>query len=563
MKKRLTRLPVILFFITILILTASWPAFAANEEKTFSITIIHTNDIHGRITDGIGFPKIFTKIEDLRKSNPNILLLDAGDPFHGLPIATVSQGKSMVEVMNALKYDAMALGNHDFDYGQERLLELKEMADFPILSANTFRKDGSNLLPSYIIKDFDGIRVAVFGLSSRNTSFETNPKNVEGLTFADPVAVAKEIVPQLERQADVIILLSHLGLDDPICTSATVAEEVPGIDIIIDGHSHTELKEGMVVREALINQTGAHLDNLGVVTLTVENDTITKRAQLFPKDAAANLVEDQEILTLIKGIQAETERTASAVIGKTAVKLNGLREDVRTGETNLGNLVTAAMLKATGADIAFTNGGGITGSIEAGDITVGDIIRIIPYGNSVITKEVKGSDLLAALERGVSSYPEPLGGFPHVAGMTFTFEPHKEPGSRVQKVNIPGNSLDPEKDYMVATNDFLAAGGDNYTMLAKGETKGVFASLAEIVADYVRELGTVNVTTDGRIKIAKAISQEAAPTKTPRQYTVKEGDILWRIAQQFGLTYQKLAQYNKLKNPHLILPGQKLLIPQQ
>jgi len=436
MKKNSVKLLKIVLLVSVLILAVSGSALAATGEDPATITIVHTNDIHGRIIDGIGFAKMGTKIEEIRKENPNVLLLDAGDPFHGLPIATISQGKTMVEVMNALKYDAMALGNHDFDYGQERLLELKDMAGFPILSANTFREDGSNLLPSYIIKEFDGVKVAVFGLTSRNTSFETNPKNVKGLTFRDPIAVAKEMVNQLEKQADVIVLLSHLGLDNPICTSATVAKKVPGIDVIIDGHSHTELEEGMVVGETLIAQTGAHLNNLGIVTLTVKNDTITKKAELFSKEAAASLVEDQEILTLVKEIQAESEQTASVVIGNTPVRLNGLREDVRTGETNLGNLITAAMLKTSGADIAFTNGGGITGSIEAGDITVGDIIRVMPYGNSVVTKEVKGSDLLAALELGVSSYPEPLGGFPHVAGMTFTFDPQKEPGSRVEKVTI-------------------------------------------------------------------------------------------------------------------------------
>jgi len=162
MRKGFTKLPVFFLLIVAFILTASWPAFAANEEKPVSITVIHTNDIHGRITEGIGFAKISTKIDELGKSNPNILLLDAGDPFHGLPAATISKGQAMVELMNALKYDAMALGNHDFDYGRERLLELRNMAAFPILSANTFQEDGSRLLPSYILKDLQGVRVAVF-----------------------------------------------------------------------------------------------------------------------------------------------------------------------------------------------------------------------------------------------------------------------------------------------------------------------------------------------------------------------------------------------------------------
>jgi len=377
------------------------------------------------------------------------------------------------------------------------------------------------------------------------------------------VEIAKEMVAELRDKADVIIMLSHLGLDESKeYTSRDVAEQVEGIDLIIDGHSHTELKEGMVVGDTLIAQTGAHLNNLGIVTLTLENGNLVKKAQLFSKDDAAGLVEDPYVSELINTIEKANHREASVVVGKTAVMLNGLREDVRTGETNFGNLITEAMLRYSGADAVFVNGGGITGSIEPGDITMGDIIRVIPYGNLVVTKEVTGSDLLAALELGVSFYPEPSGGFPHVAGMTFTFDPQKAPGSRVEKVSIGGKPVDPGKTYTIATNDFLASGGDHYTMLTKGKETASLGSLDIIVADYIKELGTVNVTTDGRVSIAKAGIEASPVPTTVKSYTVKKGDVLWKIAEGFGLTFRELAQYNQIKNPDLIFPGQILLLPQ-
>jgi 5'-nucleotidase len=536
----------------------------AVENEEVNITIVHTNDTHGRVEEGkyagMGFAKIATKIKELREANENVLVLDAGDTLHGQIIAQLSEGESIIKIMNAMGYDAMVPGNHDFNYGQERLLELSEMADFPIISANILKEDGSKLLTPYIIKELDGVKIGIFGLSTPETTYKTHPNNVEGLTFNNPVETAKEMVAELEDKTDIIIALSHLGLDQSSeYTSEKIANEVEGIDLIVDGHSHTSLSEGKLIGNTLIVQTGEYDKNLGIVNIKYTNGQITEMtASLFTKEEAAELSEDEELLAVVSEVKAENEKITSVVVGSTDIKLVGEREKVRTGETNLGNLIAEAMLKVTGADIALTNGGGIRASIEPGEITRGDIITVLPFGNYVVVKEVKGSDILAALELGISAYPETLGAFPHVAGITFKFNPEKESGSRLIEVKVNGEPLDPNKTYQLATNDFLAAGGDNYVMLADDKVVGEFAGLDEVLAEHIKVYGVADAKVDGRIQV-----YTPEPEPTVETYIVKPGDVLWKIAKKFNLQWEFLAKFNKMKNPHLIFPGQKILIPVQ
>ncbi|HPA55706.1 MAG TPA: 5'-nucleotidase C-terminal domain-containing protein, partial [Bacillota bacterium] len=502
--------------------------------------------------------KIASKVKEIRSSNENVLVLDAGDTFHGQTISSLVEGESVVEVMNIIKYDAMVPGNHDFNYGQERLLELSQMTNFPIVAANITKADGSAFLSPYFIKEFKGVKVGIFGLATPETTYKTNPNNVKGLTFEDPTAAAERMVQELEGKADIIIALAHLGLDESSeYTSKLVAEKVDGIDLIIDGHSHTVLTEGLKVGDTLIVQTGEYDKNFGIVELACENGSVTAaKASLITIEAAEQLPEDAEVLQAIEGIKAEQDVITSVVIGRTEVELDGVREHVRAGETNLGNLITEAILKATGADAVITNGGGIRASIDTGDITKGEVITVLPFGNYVVVKKIKGSDIIAALEHGVSQYPAPNGGFPHVAGIRFAFDPAAAAGSRITKAEIGGKALDPNAEYLLATNDFMAVGGDNYTMFAPGPVITELPGLDEIVMEYIANYGTADIKVDGRILAEEKKAQAAA------EYEVRLGDVLWKIAEKFGLTYEKLAEYNKLKDANRIYPGQKLLIPE-
>lgn len=475
------------------------------------ITILHTNDVHSRVSfsayDGMGYEKLSTIVKEMRAKNPNTLLMDAGDAFHGQTISTLNKGESIVQIMNTVGYDLMTVGNHDFNYGQARLLELADMAEFEIISSNVYKADYSTFLPSYVIKEFEGVKVAVFALSTPDTTFTTHPNNVVGLDFFDPVIVGKLMVAQLKDKADIIVCLAHLGLDSSgDYSSEKVAMYVDGIDVIVDGHSHTTLPEGRLVNNTLIVQAGDYIKNVGVVELNLSNGILTKTAKHITKAEAEAMESDQEIVDLIAAIQAANTVITSEVIGTTTVRLDGDRGLVRTGETNLGNLITDAMLYETGAQIAFTNGGGIRASIEIGDITVGDVITVLPFGNYVVTKELTGAQIVSALELGMDTYPAEKGSFPHIAGMKVVFDPAKAAGERVVSVTVGGEAIVLDKLYTVATNDFISAGGDGYTMFKEATLIGEYLGLDEVLIDYIHVFGAEDSVVEGRITKVDEVS---------------------------------------------------------
>ncbi|GAB6087412.1 5'-nucleotidase C-terminal domain-containing protein [Alkaliphilus crotonatoxidans] len=574
MRREYSKLGILSVFLVLTLLLTSLGSvmvFGAGEE-TVHITIVHTNDLHGRVVeadfDGMGFGKIAALVDELKEANPNTLLLDAGDTVHGLPVATMVEGESILQLMNLIGYDAMTAGNHDFNYGQERLVELEQMAQFPILAANVLKADGSNLLPPYTIKEIAGIKIAIFGLATPETLVKSHPKGVEGLTFVDPVETAKTMVDTLKDQSDIIIALGHLGIDkESVDTSIKVLEAVDGIDLFIDGHSHSILEKGLQTGNSLIVSAGEYGKYLGIVDITVENGKVVDRqARLISKEDAAGVAEKAEVMAKISEIETEQEKILSEIIGKASFHLDGERELVRKGETNLGNLLTDVFLEVTGAEIALTNGGGIRGSIAAGDITRGDIISVFPFGNSIETKRVKGADLKAMLEHGTDAYPELKGAFPHVAGMTFIIDLSRPAGDRITNIQVNGEALDLEREYLLATNDFLAAGGDGYSWLAKAPTVRKYMAMDEALIEYIQKKGVVSPQTEGRIK---AVSQEIEinlPVKLEEKndriiYIVQPGDWLSKIAPRYGLTWEELQEINQLANPNLIFPGQEILIP--
>ncbi|HOE57878.1 MAG TPA: metallophosphatase, partial [Bacillota bacterium] len=298
-------LALVMTFSMLLPMGSIWAADSNAEGAAgVSLTIVHTNDTHSRVLatkDEIGFAKIAAKVRELRDSGENVLVLDAGDTFHGQTISTLVQGESVAKVMDTIRYDAMVPGNHDFNYGQERLAELDKLTDFPIISANVLKADGTPLFTPYIIKEFNGVKVGIFGLSTPETAYKTNPNNLKGLTFDDPVIAAEKILKELEGKTDIVIALSHLGLDEgSIHTSKLVAERVKGIDLIIDGHSHTVLNEGLKVGDTLIVQTGEYGKNFGVVNMVYKDSNVsTVKAKLISRADAEQIVEDADILKAV------------------------------------------------------------------------------------------------------------------------------------------------------------------------------------------------------------------------------------------------------------------------
>ncbi len=472
--------------------------------KLQQLTILHTNDMHGFFKygkyDGMGAALLTTKIKEMRARYTNTLLLDGGDALQGNNLVTLSKGENGVKIMNKMGYDAMAAGNHEFDYGMERLEELVAISDTPILSANVKKADGSNFLTPYIIKQMDGFKVAIFGLSTPETTYKSHPDNTDGLTFEDPKVVAAAMVKELEDKADIIVVVAHLGNEGDF-TSASVAEAVDGIDAIIDGHSHAEYEEGLRVNNTLIVQAKDKTKNLGVAHFAILNgEVVASEAYMYSKDDAAESTPDADMETLITSIVADNAVIENEVVATSPVILDGEREDVRTGETNLGNMITESLLAISGADVALTNGGGIRTSVEVGEVTKGEILEVLPFGNTVRVIELTGADIIAAIENGINEYPEAKGAFPHIAGMTVEFDSSKEAGSRVVKIMIGEEELVETKTYTLATNDFLVAGGDGYSMFKGKEVIAEFGAMDEVLIDYINDNGFDKAPVTDRIK---------------------------------------------------------------
>lgn len=562
------------------------PKLKVTEDK--QLVIMHLNDTHGRVEegkyDGMGYARVKTLVDQERAVNENVLLLDAGDTIHGTVFAALSRGESIVDIMNTMDYTAMAPGNHDFNYGLDRLEELEEKMNFEILASNVeYKTDGHTAFKPYIIKEIDGMKVGILGVSTPETAYKTNPTNVEAVTFTNPIATANKAVIDMSNEGvNYIIAISHLGMDeDSYYTSIRLAEEVDGIDLIVDGHSHTTLKEGLKIEDTLIVQAGFYDKNLGKVEIAINKDGSTNAtASLITKAEAIGRTEeveveistlinakedytiksgdtlseisfdkeisqativdannqivnpdliytndslvlpkemtetvkvvqtkvipgvakDQGVVDVISKIKVENEKITSVVVGHTDINLLGERNDVRTGETNLSKLLTTSMLEKTGADVAITNGGGIRASINEGDITKGDVISVLPFGNYVVVIDVTGQDIIDAMENGLQSYPNARGAFPHIAGMTVQFDPSQPSFERVVDVTLTnGEKIDPAKTYSLATNDFMSVGGDEYASFKGKNITGEYESLEEILSEYIGTVGTADISAEDRI----------------------------------------------------------------
>ncbi len=539
-KRRFSILLTLALVLSFILGSISNIAYADSSKK---ITIVHVNDVHGRVKEderegAIGYSKLKTYLDSLKEKNPNTLLLNAGDTLHGTTLVNVTEGKTMVELMNKVGFDAMTPGNHDFNYGYERLVELKDMANFPFITANVVReKDGKSDFKPYIVKEIDGVKVGIFGLTTEETVFKSHPDNTKGVKFINPIKAAKDSVKALkDEKADIIIALGHIGVEGTTLTDTKeILKEVKGIDIFIDGHSHEETNEK--VGDTLLVQAGEYTKNLGLIDIEYDKGIKSIKTDLFKYEEAKKLKENEEINKEIEKIDEINKPILDVVVGETKVELDGVRGNVRTKETNLGNLVADSMLAATEADIAFTNGGGIRAPIKKGTVRVGDIITTVPFTNTLAVIEASGEEILKALERGVDSYPEEAGHFPQLAGINFSFDPNAEVGKRVVSVSINGEELDKNKTYKVVTNDFIAAGGDGYTMFEGKPFVAEGGLLSDVLIEHFKNVKTVEPKVEGRIKIAHKQIEDLSEAKN--SLNLKINGKLITIPENFGKIYIK------------------------
>ena len=474
------------------------------------LVILHTNDFHGRIlnTDdrgqSMGLAEMVAAIKTLKSQNKNSLWFDAGDTFHGMPAINISKGENMLNFLNIAGLDAMTLGNHDFNYGIETLLDINKKAKFDILDANLVYRSNDKLLlkPYKIYKMPDGLKVGVFGLTTPDTQIKARPDLVRGINFLNPVEIAKDMVKELRPKCDVIIAVTHVGVVDlSDFTSIQLAKEVDGIDLIVDGHSHTVLPSGLTINNTLIVQTGSYAHNLGKVTIELDGKKIiSKKAELLDADAVKkiNPTPDKNISAAIRKMNRDNKKLFNRVLATNQNVLTYDYSTIRLQETELGDFIADAFRWRTGADIAVINGGGVRGEIPKGNVTYGDIINIFPFGNQLQVIEIPGSAIREMLENSVSVYPEILGGFLQVSGLRFTFSPNNPVGSRVGEILVNNVPLDENKIYTLATSEFLVQGGDGYDMLKKLLVIGKFGTCEEVLTDYLKEIGAKKVDT-GRI----------------------------------------------------------------
>ena len=511
----------------------------ASSTATDSIeaVIIHTNDVHGRILEEkgvIGDAKAAAVIEEERSKVENTIVVDAGDAFQGLPISNSTKGEDRANIMNQVGYDAMAVGNHEFDFGMDQAIKYKETLNFPLLSANTY-VNGARVFEASTIVDKTptvvGDEFVVIGVTTPETAIKTHPKNIEGVTFADPITEVNKVIDEVEARAladnrvyNNYIILAHLGVDatTPVeWRGSTLAEALSQNSklagkrvIVIDGHSHT-VQSATYGDNVTYNQTGSYLNNIGKVTL--KSEQLLGEASLISAADTASVTPDALITELVNEIKVKYEaENAQVVIENNPVELNGERSNVRVRETNLGNAVTDAIYAygQTGfsnkTSLAVTNGGGLRATIAKDQpVTKGDIIAVLPFGNIISQITVTGQQIQDMFTKSLSfalqtdketgkflldenGAPlfEASGGFLQISGATVFYDPTLPVKERVLLIGILNpetgeyDDLDLEKTYYLATNDFLAAGGDGYTMLGGAREEG--PSMDSVFADYLK-----------------------------------------------------------------------------
>jgi len=483
-----------------LLLCLLGPALATAE----SLTILHVNDFHGALQptrSGADRPEEggAARLAALVKTErtPTTLFLAAGDLMQGTNLSNLFAGRPVIEAFNLMGLDATAVGNHEFDNGQTALSERAAEARFPFLAANIA---GNGPWQPAVIRTVGSLRVAIFGLTTEETPVATHPRNVKGLVFNDAVATARRLVAELRPQADLIVALTHLGVEE----DEKLAAAVPGIDVIVGGHTHTKIEQPEMIGGTLVLQAYERGVFLGRLDLEVTDGKVTAhRYRLVPVTAAAG--EDPAVTALVAGYLQQLSGRMNEVVGTAAVDLEGGKDAMRTRETNLGDLVADMMREASGADVALINGGTIRAGVPAGPVTVGTIYNVLPFDNWLISFAITGKELRESLETGVSRVEVRDGGFPQVSGMSFTFNPKAPAGSRITAVSVGGAPLDETRRYVLATHDFLAAGGNGFTVFAGHDP--VFndsgRSLRVVLAEWWRQRGNVSYAVDGRIAEAR------------------------------------------------------------
>lgn len=618
----------------------------------YELNILHINDFHSRIEsinkfdstcsaeeEGKnecfgGAARLLTAINQtrdaLKAQGKNVLLLNAGDNFQGSLFYTTYKGTVEAEVLNAMKFDAMTVGNHEFDDSEDGLAGFLDKVQFPVVTANVVAsaasKIGDRVKPS-IVLEVGGQKIGIVGAVANDTAELATPG--PNITIAEDVAKISEQVQKLKGEGvNKIIALTHVGYPRDLEFIA----KIPDVDVVVGGHSHTLLSNTDQKAEGpyptLVDnpggykvpvvQAGQYSKYLGDLRVVFDDSGVVKESKGDPILIDSSFKPDEATLKRIDELKAPIEALKSKVVGTSEGPIEGDRKVCRVKECSMGNLVadaTLARVKDQGVTIAFANSGGLRSSIDSGDVSMGEVLTVLPFQNTVATFQLKGEDIRAALENGVSQIDDGAGRFMQVSGMKYSFDRSKPVGSRVTAVEVKEGDafvpLDPAKTYTVAANNYVRTGGDGFKVFA---TKAINAydfgpNLEEAVAAYITANSPYKPFTDGRITevtpagyvapakpaapapaatapAATATAPAATPAPAPAapaatapatttpaaaaaaasKYVVAKGDSLWKIAAEKygdGALWTRIAKANTLKHPNHIEIGEELEVPAQ
>ena len=485
-------------------------AYAQDDAQlSQDVVVLFTSDVHCGIDQGFGYAGLAAVRDSLEAAGNHVLLVDNGDAIQGEPVGTMTTGEALVQLMNVVGYDIAIPGNHEFDYGMDRFLELTEKANFPYISAN-FNKEDELVFDPYVIKEFDGVQIAFVGVTTPKTITSSTPKYfqddegnfiygfMQDETGEKLYAAVQTAVDDARAEgADYVVVMGHMG-NEAECspwTYADVIENTTGIDAFLDGHSHDTDQVTMTNKDGedvLRSACGTKLAGIGYLRIAVDG-TLSTGLYTWNNDVALPelLGIENDVSIAVNEAVAELDEKLGEVVAKTDVELTindpvAKMEDgtpvriIRNAETNLGDLCADAYRDQSGADIAFVNGGGIRVSIPAGDITLNDILSVHPFGNAMCVVEATGQQILDALEWGARSVPGENGGFLQVSGLTYEIHTYIESTAkadentmfagvegeyRVKNVMVGGEPLDLEKTYTLASHNYmLKNGGDGFNM---------------------------------------------------------------------------------------------------
>ena len=510
-------------------------AMAEGTEPVFTqdVVVLFTSDVHCGVDQGFGYAGLAAVRDNLAKTN-HVLLVDNGDSIQGEPIGTMTTGESNIELMNAVGYDIATIGNHEFDYGMDRFLELTKKANFPYISANFMHNDELVFAP-YVIKEFDGVKIAFVGITTPKTTTSSTPKYFQDetgkfvYTFCQDetgeklYAVVQKAVDDARAEgAAYVVAMAHLGIEGESAPwmSTDVIANTTGINALLDGHSHSVLEQEKVKNkdgeEVLLAACGTKLQAIGYLRISAKDGSMATGLYKWDTSNAVSLPDliglDNEVATKVNEAMDTLNEKLGEVVAKSAVDLviSDPETDVRivrTTETNLGDLCADAYRDQSGADVAFVNGGGIRVKIAAGDITLNDILKVHPFGNALCVVEATGQQILDALEWGSRVVPEETGGFLQVSGLTYEIHTYIESSCtadenglftgvageyRVKNVKVGGEDLDVNKTYTLACHDYLLKNaGDGFTMFQQDTLLQDSVKLDnQVLIDYIT--GTLN-----------------------------------------------------------------------